>query len=391
MDIRLVWLALGAFAGSVESSLIVAVLPAISSETGVSIAQAGWLVTAYSLFYGFGTPLISTMFGRVDRRTMVAAGELVFGCGALALGLLPHFLVLVLARSVLALGAGTFTSTAQSTAVALAGPARRGRAVAIVVMGGSIGVAIGAPVAVWVSQNFGWRPAYIGLALVALIASVTMWRMLPGDIQGDPRTLRERLAVIKVPGLKWALATSGVMFGACSMILTYTAPLTTELMGQAASWLPIVFLAFGVGAVAGTGIGGWLTDRYGGRQTMLVMIGLLVVEFSALPLIAMLPQELVLPVYLLDTFAFGICCWGVSSPQVNRLAVLAPQSVPLAAALNLTAMNLGAGIAALVGGWVLQQFGVVALCLGAALVAVVALTAAWMVPDGRRARQALAG
>ena len=130
MDIRLVWLALGAFAGSVESALIVAVLPAISAETGVTIGQAGWLVTAYSLFYGLGTPLISTVFGRVDRRTMVAAGELVFGCAALGLGLVPHFLVLVLARSVLALGAGTFTSTAQSTAVALAGPSRRGRAVA---------------------------------------------------------------------------------------------------------------------------------------------------------------------------------------------------------------------------------------------------------------------
>lgn len=391
MDIRLVWLALGAFAGSVESSLIIAVLPAISSETGVSIAQAGWLVTAYSLFYGFGTPLISTVFGRVDRRTMVAAGELVFGCAALALGLAPHFLVMVLARSVLAFGAGTFTSTAQSTAVALAGPARRGRAVAIVVMGGSIGVAIGAPAAVWVSQSFGWRVAYIGLAAVALIASATMWRVLPGDIPGDPRTLRERLAVLGVPGLKWALGTSGVMFGACSMILTYMAPLTTELMGLSASWLPIVFLAFGGGAVAGTGIGGWLTDRYGGRQTMLVMIGLLVVEFSALPLIAMLPRGLVLPVYLLDTLAFGVCCWGVSSPQVNRLAVLAPASVPLAAALNLTSMNLGAGLAALGGGWVLQQFGLIALCVGAALVAVWALCNAWMVPDGRRARPIAAG
>src|SRR5690606_5173382 len=54
MDIRLVWLALGAFAGSVESSLIVAVLPALSSETGVSIGDAGWLVTAYALAYGLG-------------------------------------------------------------------------------------------------------------------------------------------------------------------------------------------------------------------------------------------------------------------------------------------------------------------------------------------------
>jgi predicted MFS family arabinose efflux permease len=82
---------------------------------------------------------------------------------------------------------------------------------------------------------------------------------------------------------------------------------------------------------------------------------------------------------------FGACCWGISAPQINRLAVLAPVSVPLAAALNLTAMNLGVAVAALGGGWVLQQYGVESICWAAALVAVAALGVAWVVPDGRRA------
>jgi predicted MFS family arabinose efflux permease len=81
--------------------------------------------------------------------------------------------------------------------------------------------------------------------------------------------------------------------------------------------------------------------------------------------------------------AFGICCWGVSPPQISRLAVLAPVSVQLSAALNLTSMNVGVAVAALGGGWVLQHHGVVSLCWAAALVAVVAVAVAWMVPDGR--------
>jgi predicted MFS family arabinose efflux permease len=156
-------------------------------------------------------------------------------------------------------------------------------------------------------------------------------------------------------------------------------------MGIPATFMPLVFLAFGVGAVAGTGIGGWLTDRYGGRQTVLVMTGLLVVEFAALPLIANLPAPLVMPLYLIDTFAFGISCWGMGPGQISRLAGLAAASVQLAAALNLTSLNLGVGLAALSGGWVLQHHGVVNLCLVAALVAVCAVVVAWMVPDGRRA------
>ena len=43
MYVRLLWLALDAFAGSVESLVIVGLLPAIAAETGVSLA-AGRLV-----------------------------------------------------------------------------------------------------------------------------------------------------------------------------------------------------------------------------------------------------------------------------------------------------------------------------------------------------------
>ena len=56
MDSRLLWLALGAFAGSVESALVVAVMPAVALETGVSISEAGLVVFVYSIAYGFGTP-----------------------------------------------------------------------------------------------------------------------------------------------------------------------------------------------------------------------------------------------------------------------------------------------------------------------------------------------
>ena len=184
MDVRLLWLALGAFAGSVESSLVVSVLPAISAETGVSIAQAGYVVVFYSIAYGIGTPLLTTLFGAVDRRRVVAGAELLFGLAAILFGLLPGFALILVARTMLALGAGLFTSTAQSTAVALAAPGRRGRAVSTVVMGGSIAVAVGAPLGALVAELYGWRVAYVGLGLIAVFASATMWLKLPHDVAG---------------------------------------------------------------------------------------------------------------------------------------------------------------------------------------------------------------
>ena len=61
MDARLLRLALGAFAGSVESSLVVIVMPDVAAEVGVTLAESGWLIFVYSLAYGIGTPVFATL------------------------------------------------------------------------------------------------------------------------------------------------------------------------------------------------------------------------------------------------------------------------------------------------------------------------------------------
>ncbi|KQU97381.1 MFS transporter [Devosia sp. Root105] len=383
MDVRLLWLALGAFAGSVESSLIVSVLPAIAAETGVSLAQAGYLIFGYSIAYGIGTPLLSTLFGHLDRRSVVAGAELLFGLMCLLLGVLPGFLLLVLARTCMALGAGLFTSTAQATAVALAAPGKRGSAISTVVMGGSIAVAVGVPASALVAEFLGWRVAYLGLGVLAIIASATMWLKLPGDIHGDPRTIRERLSVLKVPGMPLTLLASGVMVMASFTFFNYLAPVTTDLLGLDRVLLPLVMFAFGVGAVFGNFFGGRLADRIGGRQTMLVIGGLMVVLLAAVPLLAMLPRPAVLPAFLFHMLLYGVVSWGFFPPQLHRLAALAPAAVPLSASLNLTSMNLGGALSALVGGLVLENLDIGWLGPIGAVVAVAALVIAYLAPDHR--------
>lgn len=383
MDVRLLWLALGAFAGSVESSLIVSVLPAIAAETGVSLAQAGYLIFGYSVAYGIGTPLLSTLFGHLDRRTVVAGAELLFGLMCLLLGVLPGFLLLVLARTFMALGAGLFTSTAQSTAVALAAPGKRGSAISTVVMGGSIAVAVGVPASALIAEFLGWRVAYMGLGVLAIIASATMWLKLPGDIHGDPRTIRERLSVLKVPGMPLTLLTSGVMVMASFTFFNYLSPVTTDLLGLDRVLLPLVMFAFGIGAMFGNFFGGRLADRIGGRQTMLVIGGLMVVLLAVVPLLALLPRPLVLPAFLVHMALYGVVSWGFFPPQLHRLAALAPMAVPLSASLNLTSMNLGGALSALVGGLVLEHLSIAWLGPIGAVVAVAALVVAYLAPDHR--------
>lgn len=385
MDARLLWLALGAFAGGVESSLMVSVLPAIAAETGVTLSQAGYLIFGYSVAYGLGTPVLSTLLGHVDRRTVVAGAELLFGLMALLMGLLPGFLLLVLARTLLAFGAGLFTSTAQSTAVALAAPGKRGIAISTVSLGGSIAVAIGAPLSALVAEFFGWRVAYLGLGVLAIIASATMQLKLPGDIHGDRKTIRERLSVLKVRGVPMTLLTSGIVMLASFTFFTYLAPVTTDFLGIDRVLLPLVLFAIGIGAFMGNLFGGYLADRIGGKQTTLVIIGLLIVLLAALPLVALLPRPVIPAAFLVHMLLYGLVSTAFFPPQLHRLAALAPGSVPLSASLNLTSMNIGGALSALLGGLVLEHVGIAYLGLFGAAAAVVALVVAYLAPEHREA------
>jgi len=382
MDARLVWLALGAFAGSVESSLVVLVMPDVAAEMGISLSEAGLLIFTYSIAYGIGTPILATVLGHVDRRTVVAGAEFVFGTMAVLFGLLPGYLLMLGARTVLACGAGLFTSTAQSTAVALAAPGKRGSAISTVVMGGSIAVALGAPLASLVANSLGWRVAYVGLGVIAILAAVTMWLRLPGDIHGDARSLRERLSVLKVRGVPTTLLTSGLLIMGTFIFFNFLAAITTDFLGIDRSLMPVVMLAFGCGAMLGGHFGGWLADRFGGKQTTLIIIGLMIVLLAGLPMLALLPAPVVAPAFFGFMTVYGVLSWGFMPPQLHRLASLSAKSVQLSAALNLTAMNLGGALSAVIGGIVLNLWGLAWLAPVGALAAVLALITAWIAPAG---------
>ncbi len=381
MDSRLLWLALGAFAGSVESALIVAVMPAVAAETGVSISQAGLLVFAYSIAYGIGTPVFSTLFGGLHRRRVVAGAEFVFGMGAILMGLLPGFVAMLAARTLLACGAGLFTSTAQSTAVALAQPGKRGRALSTVVMGGTLAVAFGTPAAALAAETYGWRTAYVGLGLVGVTAAVIMWWRLPRNILGDKRTLRERLAVVGERGVPMALATSALATLAMFMLMIFLAPVAETGLGLGSGAMPAILFGFGLGALAGNTVSGRVSDRIGPRRTASLLLALAVVLLAALPLVALVPIGLRQAAFIAYIACFGALSWGMFPAQLLRLASLAPKSVPLAASLNLTAGNIGGAIAALAGGMAFETWGLAGVGLGGAAVAVVALVASLLVPD----------
>src|SRR5579883_3455956 len=67
IDPRIFLLALGMFALGTDAFVVAGVLPVIAKETGVTESLAGQLVTAFSLTYGLGAPILAALTGRWSR------------------------------------------------------------------------------------------------------------------------------------------------------------------------------------------------------------------------------------------------------------------------------------------------------------------------------------
>ena len=256
MDLRLVWLALGAFAIGAEGFVISTLLPAISADTGVTLPQAGYLVLAYAVAYAISAPVLATLTGTAARRNVLVTAALVFAVGAVGASFANGYWPLLASRVLMAAMAGLYAATAQATAVTMSEPAHRARAIAVVVGGTSLSVALGAPIGGLIAGLVGWRGTYLFIAALGIVAAIAIYALLPSHLRGERRTLRERLSVLSLPGVVPALLTTFFYMVGPLATFIYLSPLTTNGIGLDKAWLPAVMLAFGVGAAIGNTLGG---------------------------------------------------------------------------------------------------------------------------------------
>jgi predicted MFS family arabinose efflux permease len=387
MDTRLLWLALAAFVGSTEGGLIAGLLPSISDEMGVTIGQAGQVVLGYSLAYAIGPPIIAVLMGHVGRRRILALAEFALALCALLIAVSPFFGWLVAARTILAVGAGRFTGTALATAAVIAAPGQRGRALQIISTGQALAALFGVPLGAYVAARYSWRIDYAAIAAMAAAAALALYLRLPRGLAGDQQTIRERISVMRNPGVRAALLTTLLFtLGAYPPMIYVGAVMQSDGLGR--ELLPYVLLANGIGAVAASLSAGHLADRFGTRAAI---VGSSLMLIFTLALFAMLPwlaPGLRFGTLLLAMCMLGYVGWAYWIAHCSQMAELAPTSVPLAISLNLTAFNLGIALAAAVGGIIVDAIGASALAPVSAPFTVVTL--ALIMWTGRPARPVLA-
>ena len=292
--------------------------------------------------------------------------------------------MLFASRVVSALACAGFWAVGAAVAVSLVPVTARARAMSIMVGGLSVANIAGVPAGAFLGRQAGWRSAFwavAGLAAVGLVGVVALVPRTPRPTGEDRPRLRRELRIYADKDVWLAVATVALSAAAVFALFSYLAPLLTDTAGLDERWVPWVLALFGVGALAGTTLGGRIADghlfgtMYGGLAASAMVLTLLAA-------LAHSPTAVVVLSLLLGFTAFG------TAPALNARVFNVANSAPtLAGATTTASFNIGNTVGPWLGGLVISAgWGYPAVALTGAALAAAAVATTAVASRVRRAR-----
>ena len=351
--LALLALALGGFGIGSTEFVLLGLLPNIAHDLlpelyarspEVANAQAGWLASAYALGVVVGAPTIAAFAARFPRKKLLLVLAAAFTVGTVLSAVLPTFGLVLAARFFAGLPHGAYFGIASLVAASLMGPGKRGAGVAYVLSGLTIANVIGVPAITFLGQQAGWRVAYLAVAVIFGLTFVALALLVPHQPGDASATMKRELRAFGRSQVWLTLLTGAVGFGGFFCVYTFISPISTDVAGLPALFVPIVLVVVGLGMTIGNIVGGWAADTHVVRA-IFSFFALFFVSLAGLALTAN-----TMPGLFVFVFLVGVAAAGISPAIQTRLMDVAGDSQTLAAAANHSALNIGNSLGAYLGG-----------------------------------------
>lgn len=273
---------LGLFAvllvATVDSQLLIPLLPSVSRDLSTELSTLGRLFSIYAGTATLTNIVLGPLTDRLGRQPFVYAGLLLLVLSSLAVQWSQTFLQLAMLRAVAGISGGLLSLCTASLIGDWFPYRRRGRAMGVLLSAYFAALIFGIPLSVAIAERWQWRTGFLGIALFAGASLVVVLLVFPSRVR--PRQtgidLGETLALLKPgKGIAGALIVSFLASGATLSFLTYISGL-----GLSAQQIGSLFMVTGMASIAGAPMAGWVSDRLSKRLVFLLANSLLLLPLA---------------------------------------------------------------------------------------------------------------
>ena len=338
-------LMLGNFATGVSILAPAGMLTVLADGLNVGIRDTGLLVTYGAIILCFGSPIVAWLTTRIERRLLLAGTLAVLVIGQAASAFALNYATVLALRLVMLTVAAIYTPQAASTVAMIVPASERSASIAFVFLGWSLAVAGGLPLITFIVAYAGWRAAFAGAALTALVPCLLLAFTLPGGLHGPPLSLHSFGIIARHRKILLLLLITILQTSGQFTVFIYLSPLLQRLTGAGHEMVGLMFALYGVAGFAGNMLATRIVSKLGGWVTSVVFLGS---TFTGMLLWA-------LGAGFLPVMGVGIGFWGLgfaatNSMQQARLVAAAPDLSSASVALNTSALYIGQAIGSALGG-----------------------------------------
>ncbi|TMN22825.1 MFS transporter [Lentibacillus cibarius] len=350
MNKRVYFLMIVAFVVGMVELIIGGILDLIANDLHVGLGQVGFLITIFSLIFAVGAPILLILTAGIERKQLTLISLAVFLVGNLVTVFSPTYTVVFIGRVISALSGALLIILCLTIAPSIVQPKYRGRAIGIVSMGVSASIVLGLPIGLMLGNAFGWRSPFI-LIIVLTVLSMIGVMFLMEKVDPKPSSpIKEQLATLKNRRILFGQAITFFFLAGHTTLYAYLTPFAKTILGVDGTWVSVIYMIFGIAAVSGGGVGGYLSDTFGPKRTIM----LTTILFAAVMLI--IPHAtFAMPVFLVILVIWGIISWTLAPATQSYLINLSPETSDIQQSLNNSALHLGIAFGSLVGGVVIEH------------------------------------
>ncbi len=366
------------FALGASEFIVIGIEPDIADYYGVTLAQAGQLISFFAITYAILTPVLALTTGRFKRFQLLVAYSVIFCAANVLQAMAPSFEVLLASRVLIGAVSGAFLAVGVTYIPELMGAGRTSMVISVVYAAFSVAMVLATSLGKLAAEFLGWQVALWATVVLAVLTCAALIAVLPKQGATDePATFSEQAGLLKEPQVITCIGIFVFGVGSTYVFYGYVTPYLEGVLGLDAMSASAALMAYGGVCFVSNLISGWVDARFGIRALLAVFV------LQAASLLGLWVAGAAMPAGLALVMCVGLLMYVASVPCISMFMKTArlrhPKALTLASSLEPMAFNIGIAFGTFVGGIVVSgpgiaQVGAVGACFSLVAMALVFVT-----------------